>query len=377
MESLSSELVSDDAGLYVHVPFCRSRCRYCDFVSYTDFSLVDEYFKALWREIELWTSLLPEVRVGSIYFGGGSPSDIPFELLEKTVDLIAKRFRLKSDIEFTVEVNPNCGFPVEKLKLLGVNRVSVGLQAADDSVLQRVRRRHTVSDFFKVFESAKSFAKVNVDFIVGLPGESDRTIDEDVCVVERLKPDHVSIYLLEIHEPDLNQPPCEEVEARYERFVESVQSIGYLRYEISNFALNGNLCRHNLKYWRNEDYIGLGIAAGGHLGRIRYVNTSKMVEYVSQIWKKEFAFEYFSENDELQELKESLFMGLRLREGISVERLRSLCPAFDLEVLFSDLLGELLQLEDGFLRLTEKGFDLSARVLADVIDRISSIAVGR
>lgn len=377
MESLSSGLVSDEVGLYVHVPFCKSRCSYCDFVSYTDFSLVDEYFKALWREIELWTSLLPEVRVGSIYFGGGSPSDVPFELLEKTVGLIAKRFHLKRDAEFTVEINPNCGFPVEKLKLLGVNRVSIGLQAADDSVLHRVRRRHTVSDFFRVFEVAKSFARVNVDFIVGLPDESDRTIDEDVRVVERLKPDHVSIYLLETHEPSLNQSPCEEVEGRYERFVESVQSIGYLRYEISNFALNGNFCRHNLKYWRNEDYIGLGIAAGGHLGRIRYVNTSKIGEYASRIWKGEFAFEYFSENDELQELKESLFMGLRLREGVSVERLRSLYPAFDPEVLFSDLLGELLRLEGGFLRLTEKGFDLSARVLADVIDRISSTAVGR
>lgn len=335
MEGLSSELVSDDVGLYVHVPFCRSRCSYCDFVSYTDFSLVDEYFKALWREIELWASLLPEVRVGSIYFGGGSPSDVPFELLEKTVNLITKCFRLKSDIEFTIEINPNCGFPVEKLKLLGVNRVSVGLQAADDSVLQRVGRRHTVNDFFRAFEAAKSFAKVNVDFIVGLPGENDRTIEEDVCVVGKLKPDHVSIYLLETHESDLNQPLYEEVEVRYERFVESVQSIGYLRYEISNFALNGNFCKHNLKYWRNEDYIGLGIAAGGHLGRIRYVNTSRMVEYVSRIWKEEFAFEYFSENDELQELKENLFMGLRLREGISVERLRSLCPAFDPEVLFS------------------------------------------
>lgn len=234
-----------------------------------------------------------------------------------------------------------------------------------------------MSDFFRVFEVAKSFARVNVDFIVGLPDESDRTIDEDVRVVERLKPDHVSIYLLETHEPSLNQSPCEEVEGRYERFVESVQSIGYLRYEISNFALNGNFCRHNLKYWRNEDYIGLGIAAGGHLGRIRYVNTSKIGEYASRIWKGEFAFEYFSENDELQELKESLFMGLRLREGVSVERLRSLYPAFDPEVLFSDLLGELLRLEGGFLRLTEKGFDLSARVLADVIDRISSTAVGR
>ncbi|MGE0032552.1 MAG: radical SAM protein, partial [Pseudothermotoga sp.] len=154
--------------MYLHVPFCKRRCTYCDFVSFTDFSQVKEYFEALWREIELWSRFLPTIRVETIYVGGGSPSDVPFELLERTFLRVQDLFVLTEDFEFTVEVNPSCEF-VERLRFLNVNRVSIGLQAADEAVLERVKRRHSVGDFFKAFEAAKSFAKVNVDFIVGLP----------------------------------------------------------------------------------------------------------------------------------------------------------------------------------------------------------------
>jgi oxygen-independent coproporphyrinogen-3 oxidase len=376
MESSSSGSVSDEVGLYLHVPFCRSRCTYCDFVSFTDFSWVEEYFRALWKEIELWSRFLPKVRVGTIYIGGGSPSDVPFELLEKTLERIRRMFLIADDFEFTIEVNPNCEF-VERLESLSVNRVSIGLQAADDEVLKRVKRRHSVDDFFRTYEIAKSFAKVNVDFIVGLPTESDRTIENDVRIVEMLKPDHVSIYLLETHEIELKTSVDQVVEDHYGRFVEAVKAMGYHRYEISNFALSGSFCRHNLKYWRNQDYVGLGVAAGGHLGRIRYVNSSRLDEYIAKLKNEDFAFDHFSKNDDLQELKETIFMGLRLSEGVSVERLRRLWRTFDPEELFSDLLGEFLEIKGESLRMTERGFDLSARVLADVIDRISLMAVGR
>ncbi|WP_448534815.1 radical SAM family heme chaperone HemW [Pseudothermotoga sp.] len=362
--------------MYLHVPFCKSRCTYCDFVSFTDFSWVEEYFQALWKEIELWSKFLPKVRVGTIYIGGGSPSDVPFELLQITLQRIRDMFLIADDFEFTIELNPNCEF-VERLESLSVNRVSIGLQAADNEVLKRVKRRHSVDDFFRTYEIAKSFAKVNVDFIVGLPGESDRTIENDVRIVEMLKPDHVSIYLLETHEIELNTPVNHVVENHYECFVEAVKAMGYHRYEISNFALNGSFCRHNLKYWRNQDYVGLGVAAGGHLGRIRYVNSSRIDEYIRKLKNEGFAFDHISKNDDLQELKETIFMGLRLSEGVSVERLRRLWRTFEPEELFSDLLGEFLEIKDESLRMTERGFDLSARVLADVIDRISLMAVGR
>jgi oxygen-independent coproporphyrinogen-3 oxidase len=167
------------------------------------------------------------------------------------------------------------------------------------------------------------------------------------------------------------------VEDHYGRFVEAVKAMGYHRYEISNFALSGSFCRHNLKYWRNQDYVGLGVAAGGHLGRIRYVNSSRLDEYIAKLKNEDFAFDHFSKNDDLQELKETIFMGLRLSEGVSVERLRRLWRTFDPEELFSDLLGEFLEIKGESLRMTERGFDLSAGVLADVIDRISLMAVGR
>lgn len=370
-----SESVSD-VGLYIHVPFCRSRCLYCDFISYTDLSKVEGYFEALWKEIELWSEVLMPLNVETIYMGGGSPSDVPFDLIERTFARIQDCFELKGGLEFTVEINPSCDF-VEKLRLLNVNRVSIGLQAADDTVLRRVSRRHSLNDFFRTFELAKNFAKLNIDFIVGLPGESEKTIDNNVEVVERLKPDHVSIYLLEVHEKKLETPPYDVVMERYERFVEAVESMGYSRYEISNFALDGNFCNHNLKYWRNEDYLGIGVAAGGHLGRVRYVNTSNLQDYTLRITDGELPFEYFSKNNDVQELKETIFMGLRLSEGVSLERLKKVCARFDPQVLFSDLLGELLELHEGRLKLTKEGFDRSSQVLANVIDRISSMAVGR
>lgn len=365
--------------MYIHVPFCRSKCLYCDFVSYTDFSPMEDYFHALWKEIELWAKLLPNVRVETIYVGGGSPSDVPFEFLKETLKRVRSYFRHDKGYEFTVEINPTCGF-VEELETLSVNRISIGLQAADDEVLRRVRRRHSLNDFLETFERAKSFSRVNVDFIVGLPGESDETIENDVRLVQELRPDHVSIYLLEDHDGKLETPPVEMIELRYERFIQAIESMGYQRYEISNFALDGKFCRHNLKYWKNENYLGLGVAAGGHLNRLRYVNCSRLDEYISRVMNGEFAFDYVSKNDEIQELKETLFMGLRLREGVSLERLKSLWPRFDPFALFSDLLGEFMEIRDGTIRLTERGFDLSARVLADVVDRIDRIplmAVGR
>ncbi|MGE0032991.1 MAG: coproporphyrinogen III oxidase family protein, partial [Pseudothermotoga sp.] len=211
----------------------------------------------------------------------------------------------------------------------------------------------------------------------GLPGESDRTIENDVRVVETLRPDHVSIYLLETHEEEPGNVVNEVVENRYERFVEAVKAMGYDRYEISNFALDNSFCKHNLKYWRNQDYIGLGVAAGGHLGRIRYVNSPRLEEYISKLKEGDLVFDYFSRNDDLQELKETIFMGLRLSEGVNIEKLRQIWGKFDPYELFHDLLGEFLEIEDGFLKLTKRGFDLSARVLADVIDRVSLMAVGR
>ncbi|WP_461768228.1 radical SAM family heme chaperone HemW [Pseudothermotoga sp.] len=376
MENLFSESVSDSMGLYIHVPFCRSRCIYCDFVSYTDFSKVEEYFEALWKELKLWSEHFSSLSIDTIYIGGGSPSDVPFNFLERTLSHVQNFFSLKNDPEVTVEINPNCEF-VEKLKLLGVNRVSIGLQAADETVLRRAGRRHSLGDFFKAFERARNFAKMNVDFIVGLPGESEETINNDIRTIEELKPDHVSIYLLEVHEKRLETPSRDVMMERYERFVEATQSMGYFRYEISNFALNDKFCRHNLKYWRNENYLGVGVSAGGHLGNIRYVNTPDLHDYVLRISRGELAFEYFSRNDTVQELKETIFMGLRLSEGVSVRRLKKICPWFDPNALFSDLFGELLELHDDRLRLTKEGFDRSCEVLADVIDRISSMAVGR
>ncbi|KUK20139.1 MAG: Putative oxygen-independent coproporphyrinogen III oxidase, partial [Pseudothermotoga lettingae] len=188
----------------MHIPFCKDRCNYCDFVSYTDLSLVEDYFESLLKEITIWSQYVGKVSLNSIYVGGGTPSDIPLKYLEKTFDTISKSFNL-CDPEITVEINPKFRYFYE-LRNLGVNRISMGLQAADDTVLKAVNRRHSVSEFRETCREAMNyFENINIDFIIGLPFESEQTIWNNLKVINEYNPKHVSVYILESKQEFLDQ----------------------------------------------------------------------------------------------------------------------------------------------------------------------------
>ncbi|MDK2864163.1 MAG: oxygen-independent coproporphyrinogen oxidase [Thermotogota bacterium] len=330
-------------SIYVHVPFCSRRCAYCNFTSIasSDPELYLRYFKLLWREIELRSFQLEGKDMVSLYFGGGTPSHVPAKLLSKTLEVILKYVKVPDEFEFTVEVNPE---DINEeiagdYSVLGVNRISIGLQAAQDDILRLIGRPHTFEDFIKAWKILeRRFNDINIDFIVGLPMESRETIAEDVKLVSWLRPSHVSVYMLEEEKLDAEKkallPDEEEVVEHFLIFCNTLSDEGYRRYEISNWYLT-KPSFHNLSYWKNQDYIGVGLSAGGHVSRFRYVNTGNLRVYSEKILEGKLPYEYAHNNSEEEELRETLFMCLRLIEG---------CDLADLEKRFSgQLLGRYLK----------------------------------
>lgn len=328
-------------AVYVHVPFCKSKCVYCDFYSVVS-EKFDEYFSHLLREIDLYEEVLSESEIKTVYFGGGTPSVVPPSFLKMVLEKLERVSRGFTPDEITIEVNPE-SVETEKLKIykqIGINRISLGVQACDDTVLKnagRLYKEETLKKKAKIV--LEQFENVNFDFILGLPGETDITLKKDFRFLEEFPPQHVSLYLLEVDERtrlfDLIQkglvelPEEDDVERRHDLFVEFLKERGFLRYEISNFAKPGKKSLHNLFYWRNENYLGLGVSAGGHIGRFRYVNASDLKEYEEKITKGELPYEYVHENTEEEEALETVFMGLRIKEGVELNRVKILLPLLE------------------------------------------------
>ena len=351
------ERVSKGIGVYVHVPFCKSRCIYCDFVSYLD-SSYEEYTEYILKEIDMYKEYLSG-GVSTLYIGGGTPSVFPVEFLWKIVNKLSE---FGTFDEFSIEVNPDSFNEnlAREYKALGVNRLSMGLQSTDDVVLKKSGRLYEYESFLKKYSIARTyFDNVNVDFIVGLPGESWKTIQENVRFVSDFAPDHVSVYLLEVHEENGNsflKKPDDHTFQRYEEFLNALKSYGYERYEISNFALNGKYCIHNLKYWFNLDYVGLGVAAGGHIGFLRYNNKESLNDYFIALSDGRLPRNYEVFNTPEREALETLFMALRTKWGIDSESIKE-----KTEVDVSNVLNVLKQRFDFFdgTKLSERGMDFS------------------
>lgn len=308
-------------GVYIHIPFCKSRCIYCDFTSYVENNF-DEYTEYLLKEMDMYASYL-EKSIETIYIGGGTPSLFPQKNLEKILKRLDKY--IDKAVEITIEVNPD-SFTEELAKFynhVGVNRISMGLQSTDDYVLKRAKRLYDFETFIRKYDLAcRYFDNINVDFIVGLPGETWKTVQQNVEFINDFLPDHISVYVLEVHNENGNgllKRPDDQTYQRFDEFVKALKNLGYERYEISNFALDGKYCKHNIKYWMNEDYIGLGISAGGHIGFLRYNNYDKFTDYFISISEGKFPRMYESLNTSEREALETLFMNLRTKWGTDPE----------------------------------------------------------
>jgi len=322
-------------GVYLHVPFCSVRCRYCDFptVAGRD-SLVGRYLDALEAEIERGQPGLP-LRANTVYLGGGTPSRLSPEEVRRLLAAVRRRFDLSPSAEITIEGNPDT-LDAERLagyREAGINRLSVGVQSLDDRVLASVRRPHSGREGLEAIRRAREagFEAVNADLIAGLPGERLDGWADTLRRVVSCGPDHVSVYLLET---DKDTPLArsirsgrtapfdeEELARAYETTIEVLTGEGFELYEISNFCRPGFACRHNLKYWTDAPYAGFGLGACGYVGGERRRNRRDLEGYLETIFRGGDPAEWVEPYEPERRLEEALFLGLRIVQGVDLDRL--------------------------------------------------------
>ncbi|MBI4306139.1 MAG: radical SAM family heme chaperone HemW [Chloroflexi bacterium] len=285
-------------GLYVHIPFCETKCPYCDFNTYAGIEpLIPEYVLALRKELRIWGSLLGRPTVGTVFLGGGTPSYLPAEALESVVGTMRDAFELLPDAEVTMEANPDDCSPAKlaDARGAGLNRISIGVQSLDDRLLKSLGRRHDAAQAVSAARTARSagFKNVNLDLMFGLPDQSLAHWEDSLAGVMELAPDHVSLYALTL-EP--NTPLAAWVKAgkvadpdpdlaadMYEHAEDVMASAGFRHYEISNWARPGFESRHNLVYWTNGPYLGVGPGAHSHLRATRFANLKSPREYIRRM----------------------------------------------------------------------------------------------
>lgn len=375
-------------GLYIHVPFCVKKCNYCDFISYPyDAGLAASYVSALGREMALHAAdMTPEERiVRSIYLGGGTPTVLRGDQLVEIIENCRKHFTVAADAEITVECNPGTvDFrKLAEVRQAGVNRLSIGVQAYQQKLLDLLGRIHGWRNVEETVDSSRQagFDNISLDLIFGIPGQSLRSWQKTLQNILALSPQHVSAYNLKI-EPDTPLYrdvasgcllPCDE-ELELEMFwyvIDNLTGKGFNHYEISNFALPGREARHNLIYWRNEEYLGLGPAAHSMLRGQRFINEENVELYIQKMCNNQSVVREKQQLSTEEQISETIFLGLRLIEGLDL-------PGFEkrfgkpVEHLFGAELKKLsnlglIEISEKHLKLTEKGLPVANEVFVEFI----------
>lgn len=316
-------------GLYVHIPFCLRKCYYCDFPSYPLRHLADEYLQAMAREAEYYIS--QDISVGTVFIGGGTPTCLASEELERLLALLQRSFFIAADAEFTVEVNPGTvtARKLEVLKANGVNRLSFGVQAFQPELLAKLGRLHTPADVYAGFALARElgFVNINLDLMSGLPGQSLGQWLETLDKAIDLQPEHIAAYGLKVEEGTLFHQqmragclslPDEDTDAAMTAAARKrLQAAGFEHYEISNFAKQGCRSRHNLRYWHNETYIGIGCAAWSYWDGVRRGNVTEVEAYIARMLAGQSVTAEREPVTRQGAMAETMMLGLRLREGVS------------------------------------------------------------
>lgn len=306
---------------YIHIPFCKSKCKYCSFVSFPCLEQIEEYISALLCEIN---DVYREEELNTLYFGGGTPSLIRTKLLKRIID----RFNLAPDCEVTLELNPDdvsLGY-LRDLYRLGINRLSIGSQTFDDEILKLIGRRHGSQDIIKAVNFAKEtgFKNISVDLIYGLPAQTIDGLKRDLEKFLRLGIQHISTYGLKIERDSIwgkNPPEVPDDDAQADMYLEInnfLEPEGFFRYEISNFALKGFKSGHNLNYWNNEEYYGFGVSAHGYIDGARYSNECDLDKYLLNPTKP-LTFNLLTTEEKLEE---EIFLGFRKTSGVNIKRIK-------------------------------------------------------
>ncbi len=371
-----------NAGIYIHIPFCRSRCSYCDFATdvFKNEETVERYVNALVKEISESKIQNPKSKIETIYFGGGTPSLLSARQLEKILNSIHKNFSVLPNIELTMEMNP-ATISLETLKeyrRLGVNRASFGAQTFDDTELKRLGRRHTAEDVRETIELLRKadFENVSFDLIAGLPRQTLPDWERNLNEALSLAPEHLSLYLLEIHE---GTPLAEQIRSgrqpvpdedlageMYELMVEKTAEKNYAQYEISNFSLPNFESRHNSKYWLCEPVYAFGVSAHSFDGETRRANERDTNRYVSLVESGASPVVKETKLDEKQLSGEFAFLRLRLARGLNLTEYERRFGVDLRAEAFEDLArleeARLIEFSEDYLRLTRKGMIYSNEV---------------
>lgn len=368
----------ENIGIYIHIPFCKKKCFYCDFVSYENKeNLIQEYIDAVCLEILQNAEILSEYNISTIYFGGGTPSLIKVEYIEKILNTLKLFVTDEKEIkEITIEINPNSASldKLEKYYNLGINRLSIGLQSTHDKILRNIGRLHTFNDFKEVLKNANAvgFKNISVDLIYPLPGLNLSGFKETLNSVIKLKDEfnikHISVYNLEVHENTrldflLKEgfvSLCNEDEEykMREELNKRLQDNGFVKYEISNYAYPGFESKHNLCYWNQEKYIGFGVNASSFFNLKRYRNTSNIDKYIDGIKNNKNIVVETEELDKISLMKEYIILKLRLSKGVEISEFKQKFGT-DIFDIFNTEFNSLKK--DNLVNITSKNISLTNR----------------
>lgn len=389
-------------GIYIHIPFCFSKCFYCNFVSFPNIEekIIDLYMKALIKQIKTETFLFKEkdfenLTVDTIYIGGGTPSYIKEEYIKQILDEINYRFNIEKEAEVTIEGNPESlsEYKMKKYKDYGINRISIGLQTTNDVILKKIGRPHTFSDFKKIYNFAKKYFRTNIDLMFALPNETEEILKNDLKNIINLDPDSISVYSL-ILEKDTKlyndfknkkiHLPNEELERKMQEYIyDFLEKNKYIRYEISNFSKKGKYSRHNTNTWLQHEYIGFGLNSSSYLNKARFSVTSNLNDFINhyinkfhiksekQKINKKPIYEVEEIQSPLDEMKEHIYLGLRMKEYDTenfFKKFNKKCEdIFEKEFKKIKKLGliDIISKKNGFnkISLNQKGLNLANQVL--------------
>ena len=388
-------------SVYLHIPFCVRKCRYCDFLSApAGEQQIQSYVNELCSEMHAEAEKYKSYEVATVFLGGGTPSLLSADQTAQIMSCLREDYRLASDAEITIEVNP--GTVTEQKahawRASGINRVSIGLQSAEDAELKLLGRIHTWQDFLHSWKLVREagFTNCNIDLMSGLPGQTLTSWRRTLSKVVALQPEHLSAYSLIIEEGTpfyelyggcservdgsgilpgngmqiMDRPPLPDEELdrwMYQETKTILAESGYMRYEISNYAREGKECRHNKVYWTGENYVGFGLGAASMVEHVRFDNVRSMETYLSRTEKRENCHELSCE----EQMEEYMFLGLRLMEGVTksgfAQRFGRTMEEVYGSVIERHCREGLLENGKEFVRLTDRGIDVSNYVMADFL----------
>lgn len=374
-------------SMYIHIPFCESKCYYCDFNSYREKNegVIRDYIDALIGELDYYREELKDYQIDTIFFGGGTPSSIDSKYIVRILDYIRSNYNTASLEEVSLESNPGSltKDKIKDYKKAGINRVSLGLQTTNNHLLEKIGRTHSYEDFLKSYKMLKDqgINNINVDLMFALPDQKLRDVYLDLERVIELGVGHISYYSLILEEGTrLHEQAGEgryrfptDIEDRrmYHEIVRTLEENNYKQYEISNFSNEGFKCRHNLVYWEIEPYLGIGISSHSNIDGERFANTGDINRYIENLEQGKLSIDYREDIDKELEIAEYCIMGIRLARGINKDKFKARFK-IDIGDIYGDVIKKhikngLLIEEEGNIFLSKRGKDLANLVEIDFI----------